>query len=210
MMKHRDEWEYRQRGPFKKTLDFISAPARALLKESWIEKIGLTTLTDERLEKVLPHIHGKYLDVGCGFNRFTKAYGSGWGTDISAFPGIDFISTANTLPVKDESFDTVSLIANLNHIPQRDVALKEAWRVLRPNGTVIATMLSPGLGKLLHFMISWWDWDRGERGHHGEDDLDGISKSDMFSLLKNAGFSDIKHKTFQLGMNHLFVAKKNV
>lgn len=206
-MKHRDQWEYRPRSAAKKALDFVTAPLRLLLNESWIERFGLTTLTEQRIEAVLPYIEGEYLDIGCGFNRFTKAYGAGWGTDISFFPGVDFLSTADELPVKGALFDTVTLVANLNHIEKKREALAEASRVLKPGGKIILTMLTPGIGRATHFLIKWWDWDKAERETHSKDE-GGLSNSEMRRLLAGASFEGIVHTRFMYGLNHLWIAHK--
>ena len=63
------------------------------------------------------------------------------------------------LPYDDQSFDTVSILAALNHIPNRGDVLKEAFRLLRPGGRIILTMIPPTISKVWHFLRRPWDAD---------------------------------------------------
>ncbi|MCU1485133.1 MAG: SAM-dependent methyltransferase [Actinomycetia bacterium] len=48
--------------------------------------------------------------------------------------------TGERLPFADESFDTVLMVFSLEHIPDKDAALAEVRRVLRPGGRLVATV----------------------------------------------------------------------
>src|SRR4051794_4391844 len=55
------------------------------------------------------------------------------------------LGDARELPFEDGSFDAVLLMGPLYHLvnaTDRARALKEAWRVLRPNGTLLAEVIS--------------------------------------------------------------------
>jgi ubiquinone/menaquinone biosynthesis C-methylase UbiE len=56
------------------------------------------------------------------------------------------------LPFKDETFQSVTFPANINHVPrnQRDQELSEAYRVLKPFGNIIITMGNPIAETVVH------------------------------------------------------------
>ena len=62
------------------------------------------------------------------------------------------------------SFDTVTIIAALNHIPNRAAVINECRRVLRPGGRVVITMLTPRTSRVWHWLRAPWDADQRERG----------------------------------------------
>lgn len=52
----------------------------------------------------------------------------------------DYLCSCEKIPVEDGSFDMVLLTEVLEHLERPEVALKEAHRVLKRNGQIIATM----------------------------------------------------------------------
>jgi len=122
-------------------------------------------LATRRVRAVLPHISGRLLDVGCGSNRLVRHYANGVGVDVHPWPGADVIvADTATLQWESASFDTVTIIAALNHIPNRAAVLNECRRVLRPGGRVVITMLTPRTSRIWHWLRAPWDADQRERG----------------------------------------------
>ncbi|MCA9244015.1 MAG: methyltransferase domain-containing protein [Phycisphaerales bacterium] len=161
-----------------------------------------------RLKTVLPHVRGKLLDIGCGTNELVGSYeGEGVGVDVYPWENVDLVveNTAE-LPFKDASFDTVAIIAALNHIPNRDDVLREAHRVLRPNGRLLVTMIPPTISRIWHTLRKPWDADQSERGMI-EGEVYGITPARMRELLKVAGFRVSHEVRFMLGLNRLTVAE---
>jgi ubiquinone/menaquinone biosynthesis C-methylase UbiE len=117
--------------------DFITFPFRSVVL---FEKdlFGLSSLQTERYEYVSKEVEGKCLDIGCGRNnRFIKKFvdNNGVGIDVFKYEGLknkDIVKDMTELPFENGSFDTVTLIANINHIPKsiRNKELKEIYRVL--------------------------------------------------------------------------------
>lgn len=160
------------------------------------------------MRATLPHVRGRLLDLGCGANALVGAYGAGVGADVHPWPGIDArIGDAGRLPFRDASFGTVTILAALNHIPEREAALREALRVLEPGGRLVVTMIPPRLSRVWHALRRRWDADQTERGMQ-EGEVFGLRASEVDALLVGAGFAVEHEERFMLGANRLVVARK--
>lgn len=185
--------------------DFIGIPFRLVLfDQAWLPRFHWTTLETERLNAVLPQIRGRLLDVGAGPNTLVNRYREGVGVDVHDWGGgVIVVDNTSDLPFEDESFDTITFIACLNHIPYRQAALQEARRLLKPDGRLIITMINPLLGDFGHAI--WWYSEDKKRGGMKEGELGGMWKRDIIILCTNAGFTLVDHRRFVYGMNNLFV-----
>lgn len=207
----------------QQTIDFVTFPVRAILpvQES---KWGLTSRPDERFDYAARMIHGRVLDIGCGRNNtfITRHADPGSvGIDVFAYEGLSedqIVLDMTHLPYEDASFDTVTFIANLNHIPAGDRAaeIREAFRVLRPGGRIVATMGSRVTEVLVHRLVHFYDKVLGtsldmdgERGMH-EDEEFHLSDVEIRGLLADAGFAEIRKIRFttQWGLNHMFIGTR--
>lgn len=192
--------------PFsRRAWDFIGIPFRLLLfDQKWLPYFGWTTLEDERISAVLPRVSGRLLDIGCGPNRLVNAHGNGVGADVFDWGGGSLVvEDSSCLPFPDASFDTVTCVAALNHIPNREATLREARRLLRPGGRFIATMINPILGGIGHAL--WWYSEDKHRGGMIEGEVGGIWPRDVIRMCGEAGFQLVEKGRFVYGMNHLFV-----
>ena len=111
----------------------------------------------------------KILDIGCGNGRFFPFFrGKYLGIDNSErllelarkkFPKANFQKAdALNLPFNNESFDKIYSIAVLHHIPSKELRLRflrEAKRVLKPNGFLILTVWKLANKKELHSFIKF-------------------------------------------------------
>jgi SAM-dependent methyltransferase len=185
--------------------DTVGLPLRlAILPQSALPYIGWTTLEEERLAAAWPHLRGRVLDVGAGTNTLARLYGNAVGVDVHDWGGgAEVIDNAARLPFADGSFDTVTFIACLNHIPNRGDALIEARRLLRPGGRVIVTMINPILGDVGHRI--WWDSEDKHRGGMGPGEVGGMWTSEIVRLCQAAGLRLARHDRFVYWMNHLYV-----
>jgi len=166
-------------------------------------------LMNWRLRKVFRHIRGHLLDIGCGTNELVKSYkGEGIGVDVYQWGDVDLVvnNTAN-LPFEGETFDTVTITAALNHIPNRSEVLVEAHRVLRRTGIIIITMIPPMISRVWHFLRKPWDSDQQERGMKSGE-VFGLKPQVVRHLLSESGFDILFEKRFMLGINRMTVAKK--
>ena len=108
----------------------------------------------------------RVVDVGCGTGRSHRVYaereGSYFGLDLSLSAvakagsrrrGHFLQADATRLPFAAGSRDVVAFSSVLHHLPDRDAALREAHRVLRPGGLVFAfdpNLLHPAMALFRH------------------------------------------------------------
>ena len=207
----------------QKLLDFFTFPIRAFTlyhKDRW----GLSSLSTERFDFVTREVKGHCLDVGCGYNNhFIKQFlnGNGVGIDVYKYEGLNddnIIEDMTNLPFDDETFDAVTFIANINHVPEsdRDAELAEAYRCLKPGGKIIVTMGNPIAEILVHKVV--WLSDRlfgtnidmdSERGME-EEEAYYLTDKEIVERLSRAGFHAIRKKYFwtQWFLNHMLVGQK--
>lgn len=185
--------------------DFIGIPFRLVLfDQAWLPRFGWTTLEEERLNAVLPYLRGRLLDIGAGPNTLVQRYGNGIGVDVVDWGGgVMVVEDTSRLPFESESFDTITFIACLNHIPYREAALREARRLIRPNGRLIITMINPLLGDFGHAI--WWYSEDKKRGGMKEGEVGGMWTSEIVQLCRAAGFRLALHRRFVYGMNNLYI-----
>ena len=80
---------------------------------------------------------------------------NGVGVDVYDWGGgAIIVNDSSNLPFADSSFDTITFLACLNHIPNRSDVIREAYRLIRPGGNLVVTMINPMLGKIGHTI--WW------------------------------------------------------
>jgi len=207
---------------FQEIRDFVTAPLRFWIFEE--DTRGLSSLQSERFRYAAKEVRGFCLDVGCGRNdRFVRGYLGGNGKSIDVFP-YDNLSEGNivenisSFPFKSNLFESVTFIANFNHIPKplRDKELTEAYRVLKSGGNIIITMGNPFIEILAHKAVGIYDALFGtrydidsERGMN-RDESYYVTEEEILTRLKTAGFKDIKKKSMwtQWWLNHLFIGWK--
>ena len=185
--------------------DLVGAPFRLVLfDQKWLPRFHWTTLEDERLGAVLPYVRGRLLDVGAGTNKLVCRHRDGMGVDVVEWGGgARVVEDTSKLPFRDASFDTITFIACLNHVPYRDAALREARRLIKPGGRLIVTMIDPILGGVGH--VIWWYGEHEHRGGMKEGEVGGLWNRDVIRLCEEAGFRLEVHRRFVYGMNNLFV-----
>lgn len=213
----------RQRHWYKKLIDFLTFPLRAFVlieKDKW----GLSSLATDRFSYAAEEVRGYCLDVGCGkHNRFVMDFlaGNGKGIDVYKYEGLTeqhIVEDITKFPFDDQSFETISFIGNINHIPTdlRDIELSEAFRCMKKNGNIVVTMGNPIAEIMTHKIV--WLYDKFLGTHFDMDTERGMHKDEQYYLLDSeiktrltrAGFKKIRKRYFitQWCLNHMLVGRK--
>ena len=167
-------------------------------------------LLERRIAAVLPLVSGRALDLGCGTNELMRRYrGDGLGVDVHQWGRVDLVvEDSSQLPFPDASFDTITCLGALNHIPNREKVLPEAARLLKPDGLFLMTMIPPGISRVWHALRKPWDADQVERGM-AEGEVFGFTTAQLKALYAPAGLVLRRVKPFMLGVNRLYVCAKS-
>ena len=198
---------------WQKLKDRLFFPLLAFLSTEQAHALGLTPLDDERIVAVLRHCRGLTLDIGCGannlVNRYRGKHGKGIGVDVYPWPGADLLCNTSCLPFASSTFDTVAMLACLNHVPSsmRDSVLRETRRVLKDNGQLLITMINPFIGFFTHKIRHRHDPDQLCRGMSNEEEY-GLWTTTIQNLLQKNGFRLTKTVPFVFWLNRLYIAEK--
>lgn len=171
-----------------------------------------------RFRAAYPHLApgSRVCDLGCGlemaFLDFAEdkiAYGVGVDDQVESgthgrWQRIHADLRAR-LPFGDSQFDHVVMLAVFEHLTQPEAVLREACRILVPGGSLVMTwpaaLVDPLLNVLhtLHLVSDEMESDEHQKR---------LPVRDVKSLLRRAGFSEVQHSTFELGLNNLIVATR--
>jgi len=127
--------------------------------DQWFERNRVIAENELKLLKSL-NLKGLGLDIGIGTGRFASRLGVPIGIDpaksmlIKAHRrGIEVVrAIGESLPFRDEAFDSVLLIATLCFVDNPDAVLMEAARVIKKNGLVVACIVPRDSSWGQHYM----------------------------------------------------------
>ncbi len=155
----------------------------------------------------------RVLDIGAHQGQFLRTLGG----RIRASVGLDPLAAPHTAdrfrvvperfgvpaPFTDGSFDAVVMLATLEHIREKEGLATECHRLLRRGGRVIVTVPSPQVDHILSVLTALRLVDgMSLEEHHG------FTPDETPRLFREAGFELEHYRTFQLGLNHLFVFRR--
>ena len=171
-----------------------------------------------RFKAAYPHIRkgARVCDLGCGldaafldFAAERIAYGVGVDDQVRDGAGGRWKRVRTdiraALPLESGEFDNVVMLAVLEHLPEPEPVLREAYRILKPGGSLILTwpsaMVDPIL-KMLHGLrlVS----DEMESQEHQK----RIPLGTLQQMMHRIGFNEFIHYTFEFGLNNLMVATR--
>jgi SAM-dependent methyltransferase len=158
----------------------------------------LAEVTYLEYRDVRGYIKGRLVDIGCG-EKPCKVI---WAPVVSEHVGvdhedtchdrsnIDIFSSAYNIPVESESFDSAICNAVLEHLEEPELAIRECYRILKPNGIAIYSV--PFIWHL----------------HEEPRDFYRFSKYGLTYLFKKVGFRILELKAlsgFWITFGQLFV-----
>lgn len=191
-------------------------PSSKNLHESiWQEKIqsGKITLTN-RVREALNSTDSGYrcLDIGCGDGIFGELvrdkYQYVYGIDFSDLALKNALSKGVSavmadidgvfIPFRNNTFDLISCLDVIEHIFDPEKILRESYRILRKNGTLILT--TPNI-RFIDFTRSLLFDGRFPRTSHDNGGYDGghihyFTCKDIRSLLRRTGFQTIEERGY--------------
>ncbi len=172
------------------------------------ENIWAAAFKRSRHQATARFLDGRVLDVGCGQNELIRNYsGSGIGVDVFPWRGADLLCDTESLPFSDETFDTVTMVASLNHIVDRRSVLAEANRVLKRDGRLLVTMIDPIVGVAAHCLGGRHEESKIRGKSKGE--RSGLWRREVVALLKESGYSLERIVRFGLlKLNALYISRK--
>ena len=174
-------------------------------------------LQDWRIKKAVAYIgdNEKVLDIGTydgTLFKKVKNLVSGIGIEPELDPTFEPPSSVEfrkgffpEVLKAEETFNSIAMLAVLEHIkPEDQVTMaKEIYNRLEPGGKLIITVPSPFVDVILDVLMFLKLIDGMETDEHY-----GFKPADTIPLFEQAGLNLHAKKTFQLGLNNLFVFTK--
>jgi len=171
-----------------------------------------------RFRAAAPHIRvgSTVCDLGCGAGAPFLAYiesrlvsGVGLDEHVRAAPRDKILlvpaDITASLPVESARFDHVTMLAVLEHLTRPVPVLAEAFRILRPQGTLVMTWPSAAVDPLLEVLtrLKVVHKELGFDQHQPR-----IPKKRLIEMLSDVGFQRFEGGRFEMGLNNWLVAHK--
>ncbi len=169
-------------------------------------------LRRQRIAAVRPYVRGHLLDFGCNTGELARefAHESYAGIDVEPealrqarekFPEHDFYQSEDEL--SDRRFDTITLLAVIEYVPDRAGLYRRLGKLLAPGGKLVVTTPNPRIGLIRSL--------GGRIGLFAQDEkhLRRVLPvaDEVCADLEQAGLKVVVNKRFLLGLNMLFVAE---
>lgn len=172
-----------------------------------------------RILVVLKHIENNstILDVGAYHGELFRTLGDKLREGVGVEPLLEekivsdhFVIYPDEFPfkadtVKSQRYDYITMLAVLEHLPENlyNSLANDFYKLLKPGGRVIITVPSLKVDKILSILSALKLIDgMSLEEHHG------YLPDDTVKIFNQPRFELVTRKTFQLGLNNLFVFKK--
>lgn len=134
---------------------------------------------------------------------------------------VDFeVVDAQSIPYADESYDVITMAYGIRNMPERDQALSEMFRVLKPGGALVCLEFSTPpnavwralYGFYLKHLIPFWGGlitgDREGFVYLSRSIKAFPNQQGLARMMEKAGFEDVTWKNYTGGIAAVHVAKK--
>jgi ubiquinone/menaquinone biosynthesis C-methylase UbiE len=173
-----------------------------------------------RFRAAAPHIRVRstVCDLGCGagapFLKYIESRlisGVGLDEHVGQSPrdkiSIVHADITGNLSLESAQFDHVTMLAVLEHLAQPAHVLAEAYRILRPRGSLIMTWPSPVVDPLLEVLtrLKLVNNELGFDQHQPRIPLEKLK-----AMLRTIGFTRFEAGKFEMGLNNWLVAHKGL
>jgi len=156
----------------------------------------------------------RVLDIGTyDGTLFALTGASGVGIDpdlaaVTSMPGVTLVKGLfpTDLPeLPNESFDAVTALAVLEHVPESELPMwaETIARLVAPSGRLIITVPAPRVDTILHVLMRLHLVDGMEAHQHH-----GFEPVNLEKTFTAPSWQQAKHRTFQLGLNHVYVFER--
>ena len=128
--------------------------------------------------------------------------------DGEAPPGVTLVKglfPSDMPPLPEGSFDAATAVAVFEHAPPDELAdwADALARLVAPSGLLVITVPAAAVDKILHVLMRLRLVAGMEvHQHHG------FEPHDLNTVFSGPAWRRRKHRTFQLGLNHLFVFER--
>ncbi len=168
-----------------------------------------------RVARALPFVRegDRLLDIGCYdrtlLDRVAARTPASVGIDPVAEPSDDGHTRVlhgrfpDDAPFEPGSFDCVTMLAVFEHVSEPEAFVRKLHELLAPGGRVVLTVPHALVDRILDVLIALRVVDGMDlEEHHGFD------VAETGPLFEAAGFRQVAHQRFQLGLNRLYVFEK--
>lgn len=172
-------------------------------------------LRKQRIKSALPHIGKNILDFGCGTGKFSEFIQNRKyvGIDVDKqsikeakhnYPGITFMEIKNFKYNQNNKFDTIIMLAVLEHLKNPRKNLEKLSEILDKNGKIVMTTPHPR-AKWIHKIGSEIGLFSKEANEEHEE---LIGKNVLEKIIDKTELKLSTHKVFLGGLNQLFILTK--
>lgn len=138
-----------------------------LRKIRYINMLLSNYIRDVRMNKIRPYVRGDVLDVGCGRATIWEKFGDRIDTYVGVdrnsrlveelkgkFPDADFraMDLDEGRLGFDKKFDTILMIAIIEHVFNQKHLFREVIRHLKPGGSIVVTTPTPFGNDIIHHL----------------------------------------------------------